>query len=175
MPQVTLAQLKAPGVAGAQARGLFFRWMMGRHSAETPIFEFAVEQFRANPTTARFYALYNFAVNGHGQIAALNVQAFTMAAPNAFFGAHPPGGAGGGWVPGVAASIFDVAQRDLEAAITPLLGAPPPAGYDDAYNAMAPALAIAVNLYTANLQAIALALRNAGFNTADIGFVPPYH
>jgi hypothetical protein len=169
MPGVTLAQLKAVGVAGAQARGLFFRWMIGRHAVESVIFDFAVEQFRAKPNAARFYALHDLAVNGRGQIAAINVAGPSIAAANAFFAAHPPGGA---WTPGVLSTIFDAAQQDLEAAIGPLLVGPPP--YDDAYNQNAPALVATVNTYRQDLQAAALALRNAGYNTADIGFIPPY-
>lgn len=169
MPQVTQAQLRAPGIAGAQARGLFLRWMIGQHSPEAAIFDFAVEQYRAAPNAARLYALHNFAINGHGQIAAINVQAHTMAAVNGWVAAHPPGG--GGWVPGVAGNLFDAAQQDQDVNIfTGLLQ-----NYDDAYVINAPALVNTINLYTPDLQALAQALRNAGFNTADMGFIPPYH
>ncbi|MBW7882844.1 MAG: hypothetical protein H3C34_09430 [Caldilineaceae bacterium] len=170
MPPVTLAQLKAAGIAGAQARGLFLRWAIGHHAVENAIFEFAVEQYRANPSAAKLYVLQNFIVNGQGLIAAVNVQAHTLNAVNNFVAAHPPG-AGGGWVPGVNAHIFDAAQQDLEQAVYQgwLMN------YDDNYNINAPALVGHINNYTADLQAVALALRNAGFDTADMGFVPPYN
>lgn len=170
MPPVTLAQLKAAGIAGAQARGLFLRWSIGRHAVENAIFEFAVEQYRANPSAAKLYALHNLAVNGHGLIAAVNVQANTLNAVNNFVAAHPAGG-GGGWVPGVNAHIFDAAQHDLEQAVYQgwLMN------YDDAYNMNDPALIGHINNYAPDLQAVAQTLRNAGFNTANMGFVPPYN
>lgn len=169
MSHVTLAQLKAHDADGATARERFLRWMIGHHSVETAVFEFAVEEFRAAPTATKARTLFALAEQGHGKtIPPVLVAPLTLAEAAAWVAIHHRDDDGASPVP--AGSLFDAAQHDQEVGLFPgLLGV-----YDDDYNPNEPDLVATVEEHVEDLRALAATLREAGFNPGHMGFAPPY-
>jgi len=169
MSHVTLAQLKAHDADGATARERFLRWMIGHNSVQTAIFEFAVDQYRAAPTAEKARTLFTLAEQGHGKtIAPLHVSPLTLADAGAWVTVHHRGDSGASPTPDNL--LFDASQQDQETGLFPALLDV----YDDDFDPKDPLLLSTIDKYSDDLRDLSKTLRDAGFDPAEIGFVPPY-